>query len=129
MKRRISSFILTLALAAIGYNCYAQDDPCACKQYPPLPLMFVNKDDGIKRILEFTYPPVSKFGILNAVNVEQDIHLIFSATAMDVLLGKINKNDGIRIFFARYSPCTESPLPAAIKPGKLILLFATERKR
>ncbi|MGG9959983.1 hypothetical protein [Ferruginibacter sp. SUN106] len=126
MKRFTSIILLSSILAFAWSFCAAQADCTQGINYPPIPEMFVDKVAGNERIFEFSSTIPSKYQILVDKNGSQPLFYIFTRKAMDDLISKINNHLGIRVYFARYSPCTGTTLPASVASGTMILLFATE---
>lgn len=94
-----------------------------CSEIPPLPRMFVYSKDGAERTKAFLD---LKYQSLKKINGRQDLTLRYPVEAMKNLIKEINKEEGIRIYLAKYSWYRNSPLPENIESGQLILLFATE---
>ncbi|RZM07284.1 MAG: hypothetical protein EOO88_52040, partial [Pedobacter sp.] len=123
--KEIRSLLMSLLLICIFVSANAQPD-CNQGKYPPLPAMYVKEDVSEQYKQEFQKAGVSKYQLLQSLNCNPDIESIFTRKAVDDLLTSINKEDGIRIYFAQYSNCAGSVLPASVNNGKLIVLFATE---
>lgn len=124
MKRKL---FITVVLVAFSVFCelFAQ---CA-GDIIALPTMFVDKKTTIARAEEFYMAMPSKFDKLSEVNYKQDIFINYTQKAISRLFDILNKEPGsigIRIYFARYNICDDSPLPASVKESQLILLFASE---
>jgi hypothetical protein len=125
-KQSIILFFLALSVCT-HYKGFAQVD-CSDATLIPLPAMYVYKSIANERMVEFSSFPNSKFEILKNVNGKQDLYLIYTRNAIDNLLREINKEYGIRVYFARYARYEGSPLPKEIEDCSLVLLFATEFK-
>ena len=124
MKKMFIIQMVFIVFTCIPINMYAQ--VCA-----PIPVMFVNKNVGNERNIEFFKALPSKYEILTAANGKQDLVLNFTRKAIDDLFTKINIKAGlgIRIYFARYKLCAQSSLPNSIVSNQLILLFSTEYEK
>ncbi len=115
-------FLFSIVLITVSINSYGQREA--------LPRMFVEKNTGIKRILQFSQVSNSKFRILEKTNGYQDLFLIYSKKAVNDLLTMFREKQvpEVRIYFAKYTPCDGTVLPTAIEEDKVILLFAADTK-
>lgn len=116
-------FILMVGLAAL-----IAPGLCQAQTPPPLPAMYVEKNTGNERIMRFSQIPNSKYQQLSKLNSYQDLFFIYTRNAMDQLVQLVNRDKGVRIYFARYNKCDGSSLPTEIEENKVIVLFASESK-
>ena len=117
--KKIFFMMIVLFAGLITNNSHAQATH-------KLPSMYVEKSIGNERILRFSQIKDSKYEILRKFNTHQDLFFIYTWNAIGKLIEKINKECGIRIYFARYSFCGDQGFPSETEPKKVILLFAKE---